>query len=214
MQRNDVREAQQFVERNRFTARRADRVRRDGRIEDEPPAFEWRQSLQDFPADASEADTADSLIPERFHSVERSSQPPFAVADQQRVRHHLTRGGEEEGQRLIGDLVDAIIRHVADGDVLRPGRFEIDVIHADAVPHDDLGLPHGGDHVGLHRSELRDDGIRLADERDQRFRRFALTGADFGAGRLEDFLFDFQRRKRVVCNGNRKHGRAFPADSK
>ena len=62
-------------------------------------------------------------------------------------------------KRVVGDLVDAIVRHVADGDAPRPGRVEIDVIHADAVTHDDLRPRHGCDHVGVHRGELRDDRV-------------------------------------------------------
>ena len=81
-------------------------------------------------------------------------------------------------ERVIGNLIDAVIGHVADGNPSSTSRVEIDIIDADAVPDDDPGTTHGRDHVGLHRGELRDHRIRVRHEWDQCLRGLTLSADD------------------------------------
>ena len=82
----------------------------------------------------------------------------------QRVRNHLSCDAQYECERVISDLVDAVVRDVADRNTPLARRLYIDVVVANAVADDDLGALHGSDHFGVDRRELCDDCIRIGGE--------------------------------------------------
>ena len=53
------------------------------------------------------------------------------------------RKGKDEGERVVGYLVDAIVRDVADGDAAGLGGGEVDVVNADRVADDRPRPPQG-----------------------------------------------------------------------
>ena len=96
--------------------------------------------------------------------------------------------------RAVGHLVDAVVGHVADGDVLRRRDLQIDVVDADAVADDDSALLHRADHRRRDRRELGDDVIGVLDQLAQfllvlAFRR-AERSDDLAAQRLQNRLFN------------------------
>ena len=84
------------------------------------------------------------------HPPSRTSRP---LAEIRRV------ASSRRAERVVGDLVDAVGRDVADGDAAIPGGVEVHVVHADPVADDQLGPAHRGDHPGGDRGELREDVI-------------------------------------------------------
>ena len=95
---------------------------------------------------------------------------------------------QDQGQRVIGDLVDAVIGDVADRDAAVAGRLQVHVVHADAVADDDAGLAHGGDHRGVDRRNC----VRTASA--------SAVSSISSSGVL-------QRRPTTVQPSGRQHGR-------
>ena len=52
---------------------------------------------------------------------------------------------------MVGDLVDAVVRHARDRDPARTGRLEVDVVDADPDPDDP---PHGVGPLDRRRADL------------------------------------------------------------
>ena len=108
---------------------------------------------------------------------------------------------------MVGHLVYAVIRHIADRNAALAGGFEIDVVDSNPIPDNHFGLLHGRNHAGIHWGKLGDHGIRVSHQSNQGFRGFALTTDEFEAEWLKDGFFDLKRRECVVCDDNFGHGR-------
>ncbi len=108
-------------------------------------------------------------------------------------------------QRVIRNLVNTKCRHVADWYFARTRGFEIDIVNANAITHDDACFLHRSDDLCGNRCELGDYCIRVGDQRDQRFRRFALPAAQFDADRSQNIGFDIKRVECVIRDGNYPH---------
>jgi hypothetical protein len=65
---------------------------------------------------------------------------------------------------VVRHFIDAVVRDVADRDAALLRCPQIDVIDADAVPHDDLDPPHFGNDFRMDRRKLRDHGVGVRDE--------------------------------------------------
>ena len=83
---------------------------------------------------------------------------------------------------MIGHFIDAVVRHVADRNATSLGRIQVDVVHADAVSHDDLRLPHTGNDIGIHRGELSNDRIGIGHQ----LRQLGAQSASLSTQRLRD----------------------------
>ena len=95
---------------------------------------------------------------------DRSSfgQPPAAVAVAKgRIRPFR---GEEEGDRVVRDLVRAVVGDVADRDAGRLGRRPVHLVHPDAVAEDPDRALQAGDAIGVELAVAGDDdGVRGPD---------------------------------------------------
>lgn len=117
------------------------------------------------PADAAEADDPDRQRLERVQGMQGGTRSPSSAPDPVAMGDEMTRQGQDQADGMVGDLVDAVIRHITDRDAPGPGRVEVDVIDPDPVSDDRPGTPHRLDHAGVDGGELRDDAIRIGDQR-------------------------------------------------
>ena len=203
MQRQDVGLSEQVIQRHRFATGVANDLGWNEGVEHQSATLERTESRCDFTPDATEADDPHGLIAQSSQLIKRRRQPPFSVADMQRVRNHLSCGAQYECERVIGDFVDAVVRDIADRNPASPGRFEVHVVDPNAVTDDDLRPLHAPDHVGIDRCKLSDDGIRIRHQCRQLSGGLPLfQGGDFVPQRPENALFDFETRKRVVGDGD------------
>ena len=143
MQRDDVRVREELQQSDWFAAGLLDFGRGNHRVVHEHAALEREQPSDHFATDPTEADDSDRQIAEGTHLIERHGQAPLARAVADAVRHDVASRRQQKGKRLIGDFVDAVVRHVADGNAPSLRRIEIDVIDADAVPNE-LDSMRGG----------------------------------------------------------------------
>ena len=119
------------------------------------------------------------------------------------MRDELPGQGQDQAERVVGDLVDAIVRDVADRDARRPGRVEVDVIDPDPVANDRAGTAHRPDHPSVDRGELGDDAIRVGDQRQQGFGIvLRVRPDDLTTHRLEDGPLHVERVERVIGDGD------------
>ena len=96
---------------------------------------EGARPFQHGPRDASEPDGGEGHRAEgRHRRVRRDAPRPGSHASVDARK--LAGEAQREGERVVGDLVEAIVRDVADGDAPRPRRIEIHVVHADPEPDD------------------------------------------------------------------------------
>ena len=115
------------------------------------------------------------------------------------MRDDLPGQGEHQGERVVGDLVDAVVGDVADRDAPGPGRVEVDVVDADPVADDHPGPVHRGDDRGVDRGELGDDAVGVGDQVGSRSASsFAARPDELAPQRLEDGPLDVERRR--TCN--------------
>ena len=60
-------------------------------------------------------------------------------------RQQAARGRQQQHQGVVGDLLGAVVGHVADDDAARPGRVDVHVVVADAAAHDPLAARQAGE---------------------------------------------------------------------
>ena len=94
VQRHDVRLRQKVIQPDRFATGISNDLGWNEGVEHQPPTFERSQSRCDFTPDATEADDPHGLIAQGSQLIKRRSQPPFSVANMQRVRNHLSCGAQ------------------------------------------------------------------------------------------------------------------------
>ena len=111
--------------------------------------------------------------------------------------------GQDQAERVVGDLVDAIIRDVADRDAPGPGRVEVHVIDPDPVADDRPGPAHRPDDPGVDRGELGEDAVRVGDQRQEGVGLvLRVRPDDLAAHRLEDGPLHVERVERVIGDGD------------
>lgn len=98
------------------------------------------------------------------------------------VEGRLAGQRQEQGQRMLGHLDEAVVGHVGHGDAAPGGAGHVDVVQADAQPGDDPQLRPGFDHFAGDLGPVGHDGIGVDRGRGQRGgvlgRRHHELGAD------------------------------------
>ena len=161
MERDEIAFGEQPGQRNSLSASSGDRIGGGDRIAHEHAAAKGDEPAHDAPADPAEADDATGHAGERAKGRRRRGEFPFAVMHQPAVRWHLAREGKDEGERMVGHLVDAVVGDVADGNAVGSGGGEIHVVNADPVADDHAGPLHRPDDIGVYRRKLRDHGVGI-----------------------------------------------------
>ena len=208
MQRDQVGRGEERVERGPLRAQCGHRRRIGDGITDKHAAAEGDKPADDGPADPPEPDNTHRHPAERLKRRRRADQAPVAGVDGGGLWHHLPREGEDEGERVVGDLVDAVVGHVADGNAAGPRGRQVDVVDADAVADDHPRPLHRGHDVGVHRGELRDHGIGIGDRRREGGDVFRLRGDERRARLAHDGFLDGEIGKGIVSHDN-AHGTGF-----
>ena len=202
MERDQITFHEQPIKRYRLRPHLADRAFGHGRIADEHLAAEGDEPADDAAANATGADNAAGHGGERAEAIDAGGEPPAAAMDFRRMRNNLPRQGENEGQSVVGDLVDAVVGDIADGDATGFGRLAVDVVVADPVADDRLRPSHGGDDVGSDRGELRDHGISIGHRGGENDRIFGARIDDRASGPLENRPFEIDVVERPIGDHN------------
>ena len=142
-------------------ARAANRLGVNERISDQNTAAERQQALDNSAPNAAEANDACGQLLQGFHLIFADRQAPAAGAHQIMVKHDLPRERQDEGQRLVGDLIDAIIRDIAHRNATVARGLQIHVVHADTITNNHPRLLHRRNHVRVNFSKLGDDCISI-----------------------------------------------------
>jgi hypothetical protein len=112
------------------------------------------------------------------------------VRDRARCGHDTPRGAEQQRQRVVGDLVEAVVRHVGHEDARPCGGFDVDVVDPDPVAGDDPAALGGRDRRGRHLGEAHEQRVRPG----QRGRVLGQRRADLRQSRA----FGFQVTEDVI----------------
>ena len=211
MERDKVALGQELSDWHRLRPRRGNRLGRRQRVADQHAAAAGNEPADDAPTNPAEADHAAGHAGERAERWGRGDELPASVVDEPALRHDLPREGEDEGERVIGDLVDAVVGDVADGNAAGPRRNKIDIVDADPVADDHPGPLHRRNDVGIHRGKLRDHGIGSGDRRGQLNRILRLGDDEAGPRRNGHPLFYGEVGKGMVSDDD-LHG-GHPAAS-
>ena len=125
----------------------------------------------------------------------------------QGVGHYLARDGEDEGERVIGHLVDAVVRDVAHRDATFAGSRAVHIVVAHTITNDGFGLRHGMDDLRVHGGELGDHRIGIAHQLSKLCgRTLFFEGNDLDARWTKNRFFQAEIRKGVISNGYGRHG--------
>ena len=205
MQRHNLRLLQQLRQGNRLGPGAANGARGEEWIGHQHLGPERQQSLHNFPPDAAVAHHADNGITQGSHPGNPRRQTPFAPRDQQVIRDNLPGLGQDKRQGLIGDFVDAVVGNIADGNAPFLRRLKVDVIDADAIPHDDPGPPHGLNDRTLERGELGEHEVGVGDHGQQRLDGLGLKTLQRATRRREQGLLHFEIWERKVGHDGARH---------
>ena len=162
MDRNVVRLRKQLIDSRRLGARSPDlgsvhvRVVRQHPRQPEPGQLAVHRARDQPVAQQAEGLAADAV----GRAVAR--EPPAAVADAPVGVRDLADAGQEQRQRMVGHVLDAVIRHPSDPDAALGGRVDVDVVIADAVAADDPAAPHPLDDPPRDRLQVDDHGVGIA----------------------------------------------------
>ena len=142
---------------------------------------EREQPRRDGAADPPVADDPDAQPGERPQRP-RALCVPAARGDLTGERHDAAQQRVEERERVIGDLLGAVVGHAPDGDPARVRRLDVHVVVPDAGRRDDPQCRQPPDQLGAHRrarsGQDRDDVVRRRRhdvETRERLRREALS---------------------------------------
>ena len=95
---------------------------------------------------------------------DRSSFGQLPGGRRRRERQDPALCGEQQGERVVGDLVGAVVRDVADRDAGGLGGRPVHLVHPDAVAQDPDGPLQAGDAAGVEAPVAGDDhGVRGPD---------------------------------------------------
>jgi hypothetical protein len=193
VRRDEVRLAQQLVQRARLDPVLAHHLRLDEGIEGHHPQTKGLRAHRHLAGDVAEGDQAQRAAAQLLDVPQRRPRlrPPPAAGQQVAV-HDLALGGQQQGKRLVSNLVHEQVGHVADDDAGRGRRLDVDRIDADAAVGDDLAAPQLADHARRQSDAWAGDdrvgvgdGCRVVgfaarphrhDARPDRIERLALVG--------------------------------------
>ena len=140
-------------------------------------------------ADPAHADDAKALARRPSDSPGQSEIPrPVLHASVERDDSPCQREDEAEG--VIGDLVRAVIRDVADGYSELGGSHRVDGIESDAIASDGADAWQGTEDLPRDRGVLDDEGRRIDPGIDDRVGRPTLLEPDRPAGGRQDVPLD------------------------
>jgi hypothetical protein len=120
----------------RTNPRCPDRLRVDLRICGPDRKAEGERTAGDRPADAAEANDAEAR-PRHGDEWAGGMIVPPASLDAPVEHDDAAKQGQEVRHRTVSDLVDAVLRHVADPDLPSRGGGDVDVVEAGAIQRDD-----------------------------------------------------------------------------
>ena len=143
------------------------------------------------PADAPQANDTQFLTSQPGQGYRGARTAPFPPFRHRVVKTDLPVPSQEQGHYVVGNLVDAVVRDVGDGNPFAGGGVDGDVIHANAVPADNDALFGRPYHVGCYLSETGHDGVGFLGQAHQRFFRWVGGLNNLGA----DFRQDFPLRR-------------------
>ena len=113
---------------------------------------ERERSLGERTSDTPEPDDAEPHVADAAKRACRVV-VPSPGADAAIELDDTTRQGEEQRECVVGHLVDAVVRHVADPHATRRRGVDVDVVEADARRRDHAEIGEALDVVGRHRLE-------------------------------------------------------------
>ena len=101
---------------------------------------------------------------------------------------------------MICDLINAVVRNIADGNATRPGGIQINVVDANSITDDDTRFLHSGNDVRFDRCELSDDCVCFTNEWNQGFWCLALATDNLESLWAKNGLFNFEGWKCEIRN--------------
>ncbi len=144
------------------------------------------------------------------HAVHRDHIGEVPLATRRGLFQHLaaggdpTRAGKDQGNRLLGHLLCAVVRNIAEGDSLLRQRGHIHIVVADAVPDHEPALLPRGDHLPRDLHHIHDDHVGIARGLDHLIgrRKLELVVGEGETALGELLLLPLQIRLDVVRNDN------------
>ena len=151
-------------------------------------------SLHESAPGAPEADDAEARAANAAQLA--GGLPVPAAAAHLAVEHDdAAQEREDERQRMVGDLLDAVVRDAADPDAAALGLLNVHVVEADAAGRDDAEC--------REPFELgRSDGLVRADEEPDHVVTFPRRGSLHDLGEVADDRRDFLERVVGVADQN------------
>ena len=105
--------------------------------------------------------------------------PGGGVLPQHRVVNGgAARKGQHHGNGGVGNLGSAVVRYIAHGDARLACEFQIDVVVAHAVAHDDAAFFQMRDHAAVHRDARHHDAVAVLP-------RLEVDGVETGFARVQ-----------------------------
>ncbi len=150
-----VRLAQQFIHLDQHDAHLARRLFQGQRVKDEDVHAERLGPLGDQLADTAEADDAQHLISEL--DTDEVAAPPLASLQRAVGLGDVAADGQHEGHGQLGRGHAVGPGGVHNDNAAHRGRFDVDVVNADAGAPDDTQLFACGQHVGRDLRAAADD---------------------------------------------------------
>ena len=153
----------------------------------------------------AEADQPQHAAAQSMDRHDRRHLPP-AILHVPVRQGDLASHGQQQRHRMIGDFVDAVVRHLRDDDPRRGRRRQIDVVDADAEARDDPAAAHLPDHVGGDLRVGDEQRVGTGGNLQDRIRRGLRRQFQLGADRREHFPRGIQVRENGIRDGDEEWG--------
>jgi hypothetical protein len=122
-------------------------------------------------------------------------------------RHDAARPREEQGHRMVGDLIEAVVRDVRHHDPVAGRGLDRDVVVADPIPRDDPAPSRRGDvdHALAHRREADEHRVDVHCQVEQGLLGAVRRHDDLGVERPEHLVLGAQVGEDVIGDQDTRH---------
>jgi hypothetical protein len=207
VERDNVTFREQCVQIDHLDAENFFKARAEIRVARDNAHFESFSPKGSGTTDSAEAHDAHRHFREPGNIADRATIPELKRgANGALDSYHPAITGEHQADGMVGDFVDAIIGHVANGDAARAGDVDIDRIESDAAANDYFAAFSFADEVSWQGDFMKnDDGVRVLEAAAKLFILMSLKTMN-SSETVQFALFDVSGRGEIIGNDDFVHG--------
>ena len=122
----------------------------------------------------------------------------------------MTQTGKHQRQRMVGNILHAVIGNIGDLNACGGRRIQIDILKTDTVAADDLAFSQPCNRLGGHRCKVKQYGVRIRTLCGDIRSAFAVAELQLCTGLFQNGALDLIARMALIADTNKIFCHCFP----